>query len=99
MGIIGSTDDHLAAPGSTAETDATELWQANGALVAVHARDNTREAIFEALRARRVYATSGARIRLWFDVQTDKGTVRMGSAIMSSIRPVPKGRTRSTLSR
>jgi hypothetical protein len=37
-------------------------------LVGVHAAAATREAVFEALAERRCYATSGAKIGLWFEV-------------------------------
>jgi len=64
-----------------------------GGLVAVHARDRTRAAIWDALERRDVYATTGVRILLWFDLLngTDaKGrpsVAPMGSAL--SLRHVP----------
>jgi len=55
MGVIASSDDHQAHPG----------LQHQG-LAAVIAPELTREAIFDALRARRSYGTTGARILLEF---------------------------------
>lgn len=88
LGIIASTDDHTAKPGSVDE-DRTEIsWPCHGGLVAVHAEGNTREQIWEALRARRVYGTSGAKIVLWFEVVTDRGRGCMGSTLASGTRPL-----------
>jgi len=55
VGVVASTDDHLGYPGAYRE-----------GMVAVRAAALTREAIFEALRARRTYAVTGDRIALDF---------------------------------
>lgn len=55
LGAIASSDDHLGYPGGYRE-----------GLCAVKCEELTREAIFEALRARRCYAVTGDRIGLDF---------------------------------
>lgn len=63
LGIIAGTDNHFARPG------AGRRGPRDGAgLAAVLAKDLTRASIWEALRARRTYATTGARILLDFTV-------------------------------
>jgi len=71
LGFLGSTDGHDGHPGLS------QLAGANGGLVAVFAEQNTREAIFEALRARRVYATNGERMLLRYSL----GGVEMGGIV------------------
>jgi hypothetical protein len=76
MGFIGSTDTHNATPGGTEEDSFVgHLGQRDagyrnvqdhfadnpGGLTVVWAEENTRDAIFEGLRRKETYATSGTR--------------------------------------
>jgi hypothetical protein len=58
LGFIGSGDSHDGHPGLA------QLASVTGGLAAIVAEECTREAVLAALRARRVYATNGARILL-----------------------------------
>jgi len=57
FGFVGSSDTHLGYPGAYGE-----------GVVALWAPDLSRAAIFEAIRNRRTYATSGERITLEFAI-------------------------------
>lgn len=65
-----------------------------GGLVAVHAKERSRDAIWQALFDREVYGTSGDRILLWFDlINTGGGRAPMGSQL--EFDGVPKFRVRA----
>ncbi len=80
LGIVASTDSHTATPGAVSEEDfqgtafsfgsfersmATNFWNPGG-ITGVWAEENTRESIFEALKRRETYGTSGPRIEVKF---------------------------------
>ena len=69
VGIIASTDEHNATPGTYGR-----------GLMGCHAQALTREALWEAFQARRVYGVTGDRIRLDFSVEG----APMGGAIARS---------------
>lgn len=59
-----------------------------GGLVAVHSMGRDRLAIWNAMHQREVYATSGERILLWFDLLNNKnGTLPMGSITAQADTP------------
>jgi hypothetical protein len=71
LGFVGSGDSHDGHPGNA------HLSAPTGGLVAILSEELTRPAVLEALRARRVYATSGARILL----RASLGPARMGAVL------------------
>jgi len=93
-------DSRDPAPRSVSLADAKDVGLVNlrnmerqnsfwltGGLVAVHSEGRNREAIWDGLKSRSVYATSGDRILLSFDLLTAEAKVPMGSEVDVSTVP------------
>jgi hypothetical protein len=75
LGFIGSGDSHDGHPGLAHLTVRT-----GGGLAAILSERHTREGVYAALQARRVYATNGPRI--WLSVSLDDHT--MGESVAAA---------------
>ncbi len=87
LGIIASTDGHLSRPGSvepeTPENMVHQEGDYTGGLVAALATGKTREAIWDALVHRRVYGTTGPRIKInKFSITYNGTDYQMGETIL-----------------
>ncbi len=70
------------------EPDRNQAYYYTGGLVAAHAVGRDRRSIFDALRRREVYATSGDRILLWFDLENGgAGPAPMGAEVVLDEAP------------
>ena len=83
VGITAGTDGITGRPGACHPGWRNNRNVRNG-LTAVYAEDLTRTGIWEALSARRCYATSGERIGLWFEVDEQP----MGSLLATAGDPL-----------
>lgn len=81
FGFIGGSDDHRGALGDSHPAARDRFFSSHSGLVAVYASALTREALWEAFFARRVYATNGIRPVL---------AVTLASVLMGgTVRAVP----------
>ncbi len=80
VGFVANSDDHTDRVGAAFPT---ERHRVRGGLMGVWAQSLSREALWEAFRARRVYGTSGERIALQFSSDGNP----MGSAYTAHFRP------------
>ncbi|MEE9276363.1 MAG: DUF3604 domain-containing protein [bacterium] len=67
VGFTGGSDDHTGRPGlvyPNRRTNDVVTFDVRGGLLGLYAGELTREAVWEAMRARRTYATNGERILL-----------------------------------
>ncbi len=69
VGFIGGSDDHRGAIGDSHVCARDRFFSSHNGLVAVYAKELTREALWDAFHKRRTYATNGARMVL--DVRLD----------------------------
>ena len=69
------------------EFERTTSFLSVGGLAAVHSTGRDRDSIWDAMKRREVYGTSGARILLWFDLVSQEVMHPMGSAVSSRSNP------------
>ncbi len=104
VGFISASDDHLSHPGYTSGSG-FKIKQ-RGGLAAVFANALTTDTVFDALRERQTYATSGARIILEATLNGERMGLRqdyteerefegrvMGTSAIDSIELVKNGDT------
>lgn len=90
VGVMANSDGHKGRPG--AEGPGAGEFGIAGGLTCVLAPELTREAVFTALRERRCYGTTGARIELDFSVNG----LPMGSVIRDASRWTARFSVRGT---
>jgi hypothetical protein len=90
VGFVAASDDHKSHPGYSAPTPAG--LQQPGGLAAVLAPEKTSEVVFNALKARTAYGTTGERIILTVSVNG----AAMGSAVEFSPKRKIEGRVIGT---
>jgi hypothetical protein len=90
--LRGDQIDPVSAKLYASEFERTTSFLNTGGLAAVHAEGRSRDAIWDAMKRRETYGTSGHRMLLWFDLLQNEGSaspskVPMGSAVAQSTNP------------
>ena len=69
VGFICASDVHTGKPGASRPSAGTgmEAFGVRGGLGGIYAESLTRESLWEALKSRRCYGTTGDRIAVWFE--------------------------------
>ena len=84
LGFIASTDSHYTLPGGNEFLASKGFWQAIPALTAVYAPSLTRQDLFEQIKSRHTYATTGKRVVLGF---TMNDSFMMGDEFAAAYPP------------
>lgn len=83
LGFTAGTDTHISRPASNMPEFRRGIRYPKGGITAVWAKELTRESIFNALKDRKCYATTGERIILKFNLEGNP----MGSIITRDSLP------------
>jgi hypothetical protein len=95
VGVVCHSDDHKGRPGAT--TPGASSFGALGGLTCYFMPELTRDALFDALRRRRHYGTTGARIFLDIEATFDEAVTgfsedpQLGPAQTSAVRRAAMG--------
>ncbi len=73
---------------AASESERQASFFMTGGLAGVHSSGRSREEIWQALKRKEIYGTSGDRILLWFDLRkADGGKTPMGGEVSMSVAP------------
>jgi len=80
FGFVGGSDNHSGLPGGSFNRSYANNLKEKGGLTAVYCDDLKRGAVFDSIKNRNCYATTGHRILLKFEIEGN----RMGSIVEHS---------------
>ena len=92
LGFVGAGDDHIGHPGYKPRPLGRYYFDGYGGLAAVYAPTKQRDTLFDAMKARRTYATNGARIVLKSRINSR----HMGEVVPSATQCVIEGAVHGT---